>query len=659
VSASSLLSVARVVVALSTLAALAAHAWLTIGHSWIPYMSVGALVVGAVGGWMWRRGTQAAILALGHVWPLVSYFALGEVDALAMTIWVSAVASLALATSPLARWSLPPRWQIPVAAWGVLIACGWPIILARELDFTLITYFERTLRMGIWAGPARETAAFITGASAGTLSSIVVLDWLWARYGARSDDRFFREVVAPMTVGTTIALGVGIYQGTIDLRWWSVGQWPVLGRATGTFFDSNAFGAVAAIWAAPIAGAAMLAERRTLRVAGLVLLSLAAVGVWASGSRTALLGLLPAFAGIAIALARAGRLSRLTSAIAVLTIVATITVGWVTGGPGSALNRVWQTLPAPSMESVTRFTQAMWVRDGYGAASMAMLREAPLTGVGPGAFPLFAPDYWFRLSGKPIPPDNAQNGWRHQLTELGLVAGLIPIACSLLVLGAMLTALGRRHRPTGTVAAGAMVGTGLMSMVGSPVAHPIVQMTVAILVFWVSKRADGAEGPPKRPHGREGGPWAPFALAIVWLLPIVWAGATTWTAVYTLRPPFRAEAIGWVYTYGLSTAEELEGGRQQRWVAHRAVGVVPNVGTRLVLTFKASPDIVTAGPIHLRVFTRDRVLLDQPLNADESATATVEFASRTKWTMVQIETSRRGPVVDGVEQALQLTSKFE
>jgi hypothetical protein len=672
-SAVLLLDASRVVVAVSTVAALAAHAWLTIGHAWIPYLSVAAFVVGAVGGWTWRRGTQALILATGHVWPLISYYMLGSIEPLAMMVWVSAVAALALATAPLGRWSLPRTWQIPVAAWGMLLAVGWPLVLARELDFTLITYFENGTLNGVWAGGPRDTAAFLTGATATALVSIVVIDWLCARYGARNDERFMKDVAVPLTIGTVVALLAGVSQATIDLRWWSAGVWPVLGRAAGTFFDANAFGAVAALWATPMAGAAMMAERRGLRALGLVMLLVTAVAVWGSGSRTALLGFMVACTGIALALSRAGQLSRRVVALASAALAIIVIAGWFAGGPGSALWRVWQTMPSPSIEGVSRFAAAMWARDGYGLAAVAMVRDHPWTGVGPGAFQLFAPDYWYMLSGLMIPPDNAQNWWRHQWTELGIVAGLVPAACSLLVLGSLIGAVRRRQRPIACVAAGAIAAAAFMSILGSPVAHPIVLLTVAISIFWLSRAAEDASptalaGHPFRGVTATATAQAPLkrcpkyvttyaTVLVVWILPLVWGGATAWTAVTELRPPQRAEAVGWPYAYGFSAPTELGNGRAQRWAAHRAVGVVPALGPSLVLELRRG-QFADSTPLRVRVSTRDHLVIDQMLGPDDIARATLPFAQGQRWMMVQIEASRAGRLVDGVEHAVDVTHAF-
>lgn len=654
-SNSQLLGAARVVVAISTIAALLACSWLSIGHSWIPYLIVGVVVASAIGGWTWRRGTQAIILALGHVWPLLSFVLFNGVEVLSWTVWVAALVTLALATSPLRRWSVPAPWQIPIAAWAVLLALGWPIVVARELDFSFGAYFETGTLNGVWGGSPRDTAALVTGATAAVLSSLMVMDWLWARYGARSDDRFYREVAAPLTIGTVIAIGVGIYQGTVDLTLWNAAPWPGLGRATGTLFDSNAFGALAALWAAPVAGAALLAQRPLLRLAGLTLLIASALAVWTSGSRTALLGLMLSLGGITLGLTRAGRLSKAVSAVAVLTIVLSVGVGWLAGGPGSGLRRVWQTVPAASIEGLSRFASSMWTRDGYGSASVAAVRNHPLTGVGPGAFPVFAPGYWLVETGQMIPPDNAQNWWRHQFTELGLIAGLVPVLCSGLVLASVWRAGRRRDRPTTAVAAGAVTAAGVMSILSSPVANPMVLLTMAIVIFWLTKgvwhsaETAGRDAPRTRRLA---------AITLVCALPVAWTGATLWTAVTELRPPYRAIEIGWIYAYGFGEATVLDNGAERRWAAQRAVAVIPARRARLILTLRPGPS-ADGLAVHLRVSTRDQVVLEQDVKPGDIASSTITVAPGQRWVMVQIESSQPGPIIGGIERAVDVTSRFE
>ncbi|HSF02986.1 MAG TPA: hypothetical protein VLA62_08245, partial [Solirubrobacterales bacterium] len=326
-----LLNGARVVAAISTLGAIGAHAWLSPDTGGLRWATLAALATGIVGGGLWRRGTEAIVLGLAHVWPLAVFGVTGRVDANTVAIWMAALLGLALAGSPIDRWSLPPAWRVPVSAWALVLALGWPIVLWRELDFTLVTYGQADVPNGMLSAPARLAAQAATGMTMAQLTALLVMDWLHYRvrgmrgvrgiqhpaYQQPTDPAnptvlgpFLREVVLPLTVGTVVAMLVGLYQGLVDLSWMSVEPWPRLGRAAGAFFDANAFGAVSALWGALVAGVCLVIGTARLRLAGAMLLALSAAAVWVSGSRTAFVGWLIVSGGLGLSLARIGRVSR-------------------------------------------------------------------------------------------------------------------------------------------------------------------------------------------------------------------------------------------------------------------------------------------------------------------------------------------------------------
>ena len=88
---------------------------------------------------------------------------------------------------------------------------------------------------------------------------------------------------------------------------------------------------------------------------------------------------------------------------------------------------------ASSRRAVGHPCASLWTRGGYGTVATRMVRDYPLTGVGIGSFNWMAPDYWRTLANDRLPFDNAQNWWRHQLAELGLVASLPVIVWSSLI----------------------------------------------------------------------------------------------------------------------------------------------------------------------------------------------------------------------------------
>src|SRR5258705_6685323 len=232
-----------------------------------------------------------------------------------------------------------------------------------------------------------------------------------------------------MWVGASIASLVALYQGTVNMAFLSGGIWPGLRRAAGTLLDANAYGSVAAL-AGPIAFVSIPYLRvRHTRVAQAAALALNWAGAWMSGSRTAVV--CGAFGTLLLVyeLLRAGRRDdsaretpSLLAGIAVVVLLLAIGAGAV--GP---LKRIAE--GAGSSASL----RDLWTRGGYGSVATPMIRDYPLTGVGAGSFNWMAPDYWRMMAHDKLLFDNAQNWWRHQLAELGLVASLPILIWSCLI----------------------------------------------------------------------------------------------------------------------------------------------------------------------------------------------------------------------------------
>ncbi|HXH06217.1 MAG TPA: hypothetical protein VNI83_06470, partial [Vicinamibacterales bacterium] len=199
-------------------------------------------------------------------------------------IWLAGLAGLAL-SSGLARWSLPPLLRAPLALWALAIAGGGLVAAAREADFTIATLADFGVRnAGV---PARIVVEWIAFVSAGTLTGILWLDWLYARFADRPA-AFARTILAPLGIGWLAATVAGLYQAHVDITFLNPGFWATIGRATGTLDDANPFGAVCAMWGPLAAGLALLLPRWPARLAGAaVALALGWAGVWASASRGA------------------------------------------------------------------------------------------------------------------------------------------------------------------------------------------------------------------------------------------------------------------------------------------------------------------------------------------------------------------------------------
>jgi hypothetical protein len=322
-------------------------------------------------------------------------------------------------------------------------------------------------------------------------------------------------------------------------------------------FDANPFGVIAALGIPAIAAAAFLASWRGRTAAVAFVVALGWLGLWASGSRTALAaGLIGTafvlyhctdrvirtrdvsrrglFAGVAI--------------VAVLLLAPLLLQRLSDVGP-------WRRL----VDSLPGLTLAeLWNRNGYGLNAAQMIREFPGFGVGIGSFHHLVLDYSRMPSGGGLlPTDNAQNWYRHQLAEFGVVGSLGWIWWTLSFGWFVLTARvpGQTGWATGAIRGG-LVAIALISMLGMPTQDVAVTMTFWTLAFWCSLLAGG---PSQASVLRQASTGASIA---VWLVAALCVAGTTYSARHELRVPARAARFGWPYSYGWYEPESGSDGGQ-------------------------------------------------------------------------------------------------
>ena len=161
---------------------------------------------------------------------------------------------------------------------------------------------------------------------------------------------------------------------------------------------------------------------------------------------------------------------------------------------------------------------SLWDRDAYGSASTRAIRDTPLFGVGVGAFTLLSMDYVRAAGGPEVPFDNAQNWFRHQLAELGVVGCAGWILWIVLFAGTLIR--GRAEAGNAMPAAslkGALLGLTAASMLGVPSLSPAITLTFWTFAFWYLRLlVDREEQESKtcRLFERRGAGWV-FVTAVV------------------------------------------------------------------------------------------------------------------------------------------------
>ena len=239
-----------------------------------------------------------------------------------------------------------------------------------------------------------------------------------------------------------------------------------------------------------------------------------------------------------------------------------------------------------------------WNRFGpYGTASMQMVKEYPVSGIGIGNFNHISTDYAFMLRQDRAHMDNAQSWYRHQLAELGLVGSLgwliwVPTFAWYLI----------RSRGDGETQSsawmikGTLVAIAVVSLVSMPTQSVPVGLSVGVFVFWYVLLSSA-----QQLHQ----PWPGLSnatqAAIAWGLAVTLLGGTLLVGWRSLRPPYRALRADWTYQVGFFDIETPASGPAFRWTDRYGIYTAPVQGPWLRLTIRGGPPDIAEKPVSLEV----------------------------------------------------------
>jgi O-antigen ligase len=577
-----------------------------------------------VGMWIVARIAPTAarwvVLGTAYAFPVLVLVTLHGWDDTFFSVWTSSLLGLILGTVGFAGWALPPTWRWPLALWGLAVAASWPVVVWRELDFTLSQLDRYTTAVTHLGIPPAAECAWVAHIAAIHLLGILWADALW-RDGDPADPARVRQVPLPLLLGALGSALVGIYQMFGHIASLNPTVFAALHRSAGLMLDGNAFGMSAALW---VAGAVALTATWTsprahaaLALAALCL----AVGAWASGSQSALLALAVGGLGAAYGAWRDRPSIRWRTGSVAATVGALILVGGVGAfaarhssaiGPIARLREEFQ---ADHSATKLDFLSTLWTRDRYGVVSTALVRQFPVTGVGIGLFNTLVIDESAILNIGTPTPDNAQNWFRQELAEMGLFGSL-----GWMLWLVTLVPTFWRQPPAGAsrrapyAIRGALLGLGLASLVGVPTMNPVVLITFWTFICWHARLVGPSVSAIDPVAATRAWPWA---LAIA--LAVVYAGCVHWESVTALRVPFRAVDVGWPYDHGFYDREVRPDGSAFRWTGERAVAVfetrqTPRRDCYLAVTFWVNhPDVATR-PVHVKIWRRRTLIAEVTLS---------------------------------------------
>jgi hypothetical protein len=521
---------------------------------------------------------------------------------------------------------LPDPWRPLAAGWGLTVALAWPILAGREIgfDLTLLRDQGAINSSGLLSAP--QAAAWIMYVAWMHLLGLLWLDWVCGRFSAAPETA--PQMSDAVWLGTTLTAFVAIYQGLVDLSFLNTAFWASQARAAGLMLDANAYGMCAAI-AGPLAFARLRARDRTPLGAAVLLLNLA--GVWMSGSRTAalcaLIGSGAVLAGLWNTVVGA---SRRRVVIAAAGSAAVLALLFLAAGASGPVRRLAELPDSPGQALSDVFT-----RGPYGTTALRIVEDYPASGVGIGSYQLIAPDYWRQLADNLLPFDTAQNWWRHQASELGLIGGLTLFVWSALIAWMMVSAPARAgERAMATVVRGLIIAIGVTSFTHMPTQTPLVLLAFLFLVAWfaIALRAPTTDAPR----------W--LTVRSAWIaaagLALVYVGQHAALARGRLDVAERARQAHREYLVGTYPAERLADETTFRWTGKHARIRLPAGGPLFVLRVWAHHPDAAANPVGVALSTECGMVTRQELHGPDPVTVWMRVPEGQEQVDVSLDVSR-------------------
>ena len=581
----------------------------------------------------WKdRRVVALVVGSAYLFPVSVFWRVGAYTAQYSAIWLAAMLGV-LMPDALRRpgWRLASTLRLPLVAWAAAVAFAVPIIVLRESDMRWELLFRARLTSEALGGLTFQSTSWILHAGLTIVIGILWFDWLCG-----GDQGFLeRYVMVPLAAGFVALAGVCVYQMVVDVHFLNPTIFAVIGRASGTLLDANPAGVLAALWSG---GVLLLVVRpestRWHRVVALVLWLLSWGAVWATGSRTALASAVVILGFAGASLTRAFGLRRVMPAAVFAAVVLVGVVSVSSTQVSGPIRRLNASIPSRSLSGLEALSRSLWERDGYGVAAHRMIARHPLVGVGLGTYERALSEF-----SDSLPSDNAQNWFRHQLAEFGILGS---VGWLWFVLSFGLWILKRRSggKHEAIILIGMLVAFALVSLVGMPGQDSSVAFTLCALMAWYL----AIVGQPVR-HAPPS--WSPLFSAVVFL---VFVGGTGYLAAGELRVPVRVQreraGEGVAYSYGF-WAPEHDADGEFRWTRRRATAVVPVSGRVMRLNASVYHSSESQYPVHFKAWVNQRLVVDADLTgAQPSSTTEILLPQGQRRVLVETLTS---PVVRAPE----------
>jgi hypothetical protein len=601
-----------------------------------------SLIFGWLSGRMAGQRSHTMWLIIAPLAPALLLAIAGREGPVVELVWMAGLTGALLRTISWSKWSIPDGWKPLVGGWALTVCLAWPVIVAREAGFSLDGLHDTGKLVSFYGGiTAPQAIGWTLHVAMTQLLALLWLDLLCGLF--RLEPERTPPVVHGLWIGATLASLVALYQGAVDLSFLSSANWVAQRRATGTLLDANAYG-MCAILAGPMAFVAMRATRlkQGTTLATLILI-INVIGMWMSGSRTALLA---GVAGmIAIGLASWSTSTRVTRRVLPITAAAVAVLAAMVLFAGRAIGPIGRLFDLPA--GATNELTELWTRGGYGTAALMMIRSHPLAGIGLGAFHVFVPDYRVFLN-VTLPFDNAQNWWRHEAAELGVLGGATLFTWSAVLIWKVF--VGRtapRQLFTATAIRGLLVGLGVCSLLGMPTQSPLVLLWFMLLVAWLTVAITNADVPALYRHGV-------LVCTAAAVLSVAYAVTHIVLGLGSLSVPARAMAMNRPLVIGAYGPEDGPDGAFT-WTRDQAQFYWPVKERYIVMRLAVQHPDAAQRPVELTVSTPCQTILDRALQSADPLTLGLQLPSGQKMLHWTVKVSRTfQPSANGAGDTRQL-----
>jgi len=237
------------------------------------------------------------------------------------------------------------------------------------------------------------------------------------------------------------------------------------------------------------------------------------------------------------------------------------------------------------------------------------VREYPLAGVGAGGYRYLAPDYWRVIDDSQLPLDNAQNWWRHQLAELGLIGGGLILLWSAVAAAQTLAGRARAGRAfTAWTIRALVTGIGVVSFVGMPTQNPVSLLLFFLLVAWLHHAV--------LPLPRSVPPrWIGAAWSVAGVAALAYVAAHAALATGPLSIAARAVRFHREYVQGAYAPEPAPGGGHFQWTDEEARLLLPARTPWLVLRLWAHHPDIAEHPVEVTLSAPCGAILTRQLQS--------------------------------------------